>query len=72
MNMDLVASALFFVLVLMVVLWRERRRWKSYSAAREKMEAEVPKLVQTVSRRYEQKYGREPSALQGMLPISKQ
>lgn len=66
--MKLVASAVFFVLVIALVFWRERRRWKKYSAAREVLDAEVPKLLDHATARYQQKYGRAPSVLEDLPP----
>lgn len=62
--MKLIISALLFVGLLVVFFLRERRVWNRTKETRAKMEAELPKLVQTASMRYQRKYGRAPSVLE--------
>ena len=62
--MKLIISALMFIGFLLIFFLRERRVWNRTKETRAKMEAELPKLVQTASLRYEKKYGRAPSVLE--------
>jgi hypothetical protein len=64
--MKLIISAVFFVVLLAIFFLRERRIWRKHKEMQAKMEAELPKLVTTASKRYEKKYGRAPSSLEGI------
>jgi hypothetical protein len=61
-----VISVIVFALFLGAWFWRERRRFREYQATRKTIDAALPKLVANVAVRYEAKYGRPPSALEGL------
>ncbi len=63
---DLAFSALFFIVLMALILIRERRRWRRSQEAQAQVEAALPKLVQTASARYEKRYGRAPSVFDGV------
>ena len=64
----IIASAAFFVLVIGLVFWHERRRWKTYSTAREQVETESAKLLEHATVSYQKKFGRAPSVLDEVTP----
>lgn len=66
--MKLIASAVFFIVMIGLVFWRERRRWKKFNVRQQAIEAEIPKLMQHATERYQAKYGRAPSVLEDLPP----
>lgn len=67
--MKLIASAIFFVVVIALVFWRERRRWRKAQAQQKEIDEVLSPLMQRATEKYQAKYGRAPSVLEDLPQI---
>jgi len=67
--MKLIASAIFFVVAIALIFWRERRRWKQFNLRQKAIDEELPKLMQVAADKYQARHGRAPSVLEELPQI---